>query len=187
MADDDLWVWPTTAPASGSVVLRAFQDDDVAAAVALSRDPYVSRIGTLGHDASEQEAGEWVAAQRSRLAQRVGFSFAVADRDTDACVGFAGLWLRTVDTGTASGGYAVVPAERRRGRATDALRALTAFAWTRGPVARVELHVEPWNTGSRRAAVRAGYVQGRLLPGGHEIGGEPRDVVEYTTRRPAPG
>ena len=181
---DELWAWPAVAPTAGGVRLRRFRDGDVPAARALSLDPYVPLIGTLPPRASVAQALAWVVAQRQRLAQRVGFSFAVGDRDGGACVGFAGLWLRHVEHGLATAGYAVVPAARGGGRASDALRALTAFAWTRPGVQRVELHVEPWNTASCRVAERAGYTAGELLIRGHEIGGELRDVVPYVLTRP---
>ena len=183
-APDRLWAWPPAPPTAGRVRLRRFRDADVPAAMALSLDPYVPLIGTLPPQASAAQALAWVAAQRERLAQRVGFSFAVADRDADDCVGFAGLWLRQVDRGLATAGYAVLPAARGAGRATDALRALTAFAWTRPGVQRVELHVEPWNVASRRVAERVGFVAGEVLVRGHQIGGELQDVVPYVLPRP---
>ncbi|MFQ1002226.1 GNAT family N-acetyltransferase [Modestobacter sp. SSW1-42] len=183
-AVEELWAWPAVAPTAGSVRLRRFRDGDVFAAMALSLDPHVPLIGTLPPQASAAQAMDWVVAQRRRPAQRVGFSFAVGDRDTDDCVGFAGLWLRHAASGLATAGYAVLPAARGAGRASDALRALTAFAWTRPGVQRVELHVEPWNLASCRVAERAGYAAGELLPAGHEIGGELRDVVPYVRARP---
>ena len=113
---EDLWAWPPAPPAAGSVRLRRFGDGDVFAAMALSQDPYVPLIGTLPPRATAVQAMAWVAAQRQRTAQRVGFSFAVADRDTDDCVGFAGLWLRQAGQGLATAGYAVLPASRGAGR-----------------------------------------------------------------------
>ena len=180
----ELWTWPAAPPAAGSVRLRRFRDGDISAAMALSQDPYVPLIGTLPLRASAAQALDWVVAQRRRTPERIGFSFAVGDRDTDDCVGFAGLWLRQVAEGVATAGYAVLPAARGAGRASDALRALTAFAWTRAGVERVELHVEPWNLASCRVAERSGYVAGDLLPRAHEIGGELRDVVPYVLTRP---
>ncbi|SDX60148.1 Protein N-acetyltransferase, RimJ/RimL family [Modestobacter sp. DSM 44400] len=180
---DGLWAWPVDCPASGGVRLRHFHDEDGAAAVALSADPYVPLIGTLPAHASAAQAAQWVTAQRGRLAERAGFSFAVADSGTDVCVGFAGLWLRQIETGVATAGYAIVPASRGGGRAIDALTALTAFAWTLPPVLRIELHIEPWNVASRGVAARVGYAEEALLPRGHEVGGELRDVLQYVMAR----
>ena len=181
---DALWTWPAAPPSAGSVRLHRFRDGDVFAAMALSQDPYVPLIGTLPSRASAAQALDWVVAQRRRPAERIGFSFAVGDRGTDDCVGFAGLWLRQVGQGLATAGYAVLPAARGAGRASDALRALTDFAWTRPGVHRVELHVEPWNVASCRVAERVGYVAGEVLARGYEIGGELRDVVPYVLPRP---
>jgi RimJ/RimL family protein N-acetyltransferase len=55
------------------------------------------------------------------------------------------------------------------------LQALTAFAWTISELHRIELYIEPWNTGSIRVAESAGYRDDGLLrshqqsvmPGGH--------------------
>lgn len=181
----ETWIWPSDPPRSGDVLLRAFRDEDADAVVSLARDPYIPTIGSIPFQASREEAADWIAAQRRRLQERAGFAFVIADRLSGTCVGFAGLWLRTIETGTATGGYSIVPEHRGRGLATSALRALTSFAWTRPPVRRVELHIEPSNTASRRAALRAGYREGPLLPAGHEIGGEMRDVIAYERTRPA--
>jgi [ribosomal protein S5]-alanine N-acetyltransferase len=183
----ELWTWPVQEPASGDVRLRPFRDEDAVAAAELSLDPYVPLIGTLPLHATAEQAAAWVSRQRRRLAERAGFSFAVAEPGTDVCLGLAGLWLRQVDQGVATAGYAIVPSARGRGRATDALRALTAFAWTLSPVDRVHLYIEPWNVASRRVAERVGYAERGLLPGGQEIGGERRDVLGYAVERPAAG
>ncbi len=180
---DGTWMWPSVAPRSGAVLLRRYSDADVPAVVAMSADPYVPQIGTLQANASAQEALDWIAVQHQRLHERVGFAFAVAAHDTDVCVGSIGLWLRTVDTGIATVGYSTVPEHRGRGVATDALRAVTAFAWTRPPVRRIQLLIEPWNTGSRLVAQRAGYREGELLPMAHEIGGRMRDVIVHEISR----
>jgi hypothetical protein len=43
------------------------------------------------------------------------------------------------------------------------LQALTAFAWTISELHRIELYIEPWNTGSIRVAESAGYRDDGLL------------------------
>jgi len=54
-------------------------------------------------------------------------------------------------------GYSVTPGERGRGLASAALTALACFAWTIPELHRIELYIEPWNTGSVRTAERAGF------------------------------
>jgi RimJ/RimL family protein N-acetyltransferase len=183
MTGNALPAWPTTPPAHGPVVLRAFRADDVDVAMELATDPYVPLIGTLPARATEAQALDWIARQQARWSEGRGFSFAVALADTDRAAGFIGLWLAELHEGRATAGYAVAPSRRGRGIASAALVALTDFAWTLPAVRRVELDVEPWNTGSIRTAERAGYGRDGLLDRHREIGGRRRDVLVYAAVR----
>jgi RimJ/RimL family protein N-acetyltransferase len=183
MASLEFPVWPAAPPASGSIVLRELTDGDVQLALALGEDPYVPLIGSLPAHPTTAEALAWIGRERTRYADRVGLSFAVADRETDAAVGVIGLHLRTLSTGRASAGYAVPSEQRGRGVATDALRALTEFAWSIPALHRIELHIEPWNTSSIHVAERAGYAREGLLRSYQEIGGTRRDLFLYAAVR----
>jgi ribosomal-protein-alanine N-acetyltransferase len=184
MAPADLPSWPEQGPAYGPVVLREFSYRDVPMARELSTDPYVPLTGSLPANASDQEAPDWVDRQRGRLAEGTGFSFAVAEADTDRAVGTIGLWLAPLAQGRATAGYSVVPSARGRGIAAAALIVLTSFAWTIPVLHRIELYIEPWNTGSVRTAERAGYEREGLLRSHQEIGGRRRDMLLYAAVRP---
>jgi ribosomal-protein-alanine N-acetyltransferase len=175
--------WPTRPVAYGPVVLRAFSALDVPMAMELSTDPYVPLIGSLPANASQQEAQDWVDRQRGRLAEGVGFSFAIAESDTDRAVGGIGLWLAHLAQGRAMVGYSVTPSARGRGIAAAALTALTAFAWSVPALHRIELYIEPWNVGSIKTAERAGYEREGLLRSHQEIGGRRRDMLLYAIIR----
>jgi RimJ/RimL family protein N-acetyltransferase len=109
-------------------MLRAFTDEDVHLAVELGSDPYIPLIGSLPAHPTAEQALAWVRRQHGRLAEGIGLSFVIADAESDNAVGAIGLWLANLPAGRASAGYAVSPAHRRRGIASSALRALTAFA-----------------------------------------------------------
>jgi ribosomal-protein-alanine N-acetyltransferase len=175
--------WPQQAPAYGLIVLRPFSEADVATARELSTDPYVPLVGTLSPDASARQAGQWIERQRGRLAEGAGFSFAIADARSGTAVGSIGLWTDCLADGRATAGYAVAPSARRRGFAVAALHALTGFAWTLPALHRVELYIEPTNTGSLRTAERAGYHREGLLRSHQPIGGSRRDMVLYAALR----
>jgi ribosomal-protein-alanine N-acetyltransferase len=175
--------WPTWPVACGPVVLREFSDLDVAMVMELSTDPYVPLIGSLPADASQQEAQDYVDRQRGRLAEGAGFSFAIAEADTDHAVGGIGLWLTQLAQGRATAGYSVTPSARGRGIAAAALTALTSFAWSVPVLHRIELHIEPWNEGSIKTAERAGYDREGLMRGHQEIGGQRRDMLLYAIIR----
>lgn len=176
--------WPVDPPAHGRVVLRAVTADDVGLVRALASDPYVPTIGTIPADADDDAALDWVRRQQSRHAEGAGFSFTVTEATTGQAVGHCGLWLRRLAEGRATAGYAIVPAERGRGLATDALSALTGFAWTLDGLERIELYVEPWNVASVRTAERVGYARVAVLPGHQRIAGQARDMLLLVALRP---
>jgi ribosomal-protein-alanine N-acetyltransferase len=176
--------WPTTPPVHGSVVLREFTDEDVHLAVELGADPYIPLIGSLSALPTAQEALDWIHRQRGRHAEGIGFSFVIADAETDKAVGAIGLWLQNLSAGRATAGYSVSPVHRGRGAASAALEALTTFAWSIPALYRVELYIEPWNRGSIGVAEASGYVQEGLLRSHQEIGGTRRDMLLYAMIRP---
>jgi [ribosomal protein S5]-alanine N-acetyltransferase len=178
--------WPTTPPACGSVVLRAFRDEDAHLAVELGEDPYIPLIGSLPAHPTAQQALAWIHRQQGQLAERGRFSFAIADAESDRAVGAIGLGLRDLEAGRATAGYAVSPLHRGRGIATSALQALTRFAWTIPALYRVELYIEPWNHSSIRVAEACGYRREGLLRSYQEIGGARCDMLLYAITRPRP-
>lgn len=149
----------------------------------LSQDPYVPTVGSLPAHSTPVEALAWLARQRQRHVEGSGFSFSIADLETDRSMGNIGLWLKELNTGRAQVGYAVAPNDRGHGMAADALCAVTTFAWTIAQLHRLELYNEPWNLASIRTAERAGYEREGLLRCHQEITGERCDMVLYAAIR----
>ena len=176
--------WPAEPPACGQVLLRAVEARDAAMAQQLSTDPYVPQTGSLPGNATMQEARDWVERQQGRHAEGAGFSLTIARRSDDFAIGHCGLWLKELNEGRASAGYALAPSERGCGYAAEALAALTEFGWTVPGVQRIDLFIEPWNIASIRTAERAGYVREELLVSHQLVGGERRDMILYSSVRP---
>jgi ribosomal-protein-alanine N-acetyltransferase len=181
--NDVLPPWPATPPRHGSILLRQFTDDDVHLAVELGQDPYVPLIGSLPAHPSAEEALDWIHRQQGRYTEGAGLAFAVADVATNEAVGTVGLWLRNLAAGRASAGYSVPASQRGRGVASDALTAVTSFAWTVPELHRIELYIEPWNGRSVHVAETAGYLKEGLLRSYQEIGGSRRDMLLYAATR----
>lgn len=176
-------LWPAVDPVCGSVTLRAFRPEDAPMAMELSQDPYVPTTGTLPLNATPDQAQHWIHRQQTRPMDGAGFSFAVVDTTDGRCAGFAGLWVRELPAGRAQIGYGIAPPFRGRHLAADALRAVTAFAWTIPELHRTELYIEPWNTASLKTAERAGYLREGLLRSHQEIAGQRRNMLLYSTVR----
>lgn len=178
--------WPAVDPSRGGVRLRRFRDGDAGMAIELSRDPYVPTVGSLPARATHGQALVWLERQRHIHVGGSGFSFAVADAETDRCVGEIGLWGWALEQGRAQAGYGVIPSARGRRIAATALLALLDFAWSIPALHRVELYIEPWNIASIRTAEYGGFHREGLLRSYQEIAGERRDMLLYAAvRNPA--
>lgn len=157
------------------LVLRPFAPTDAPLVVEASSDPYITATTTVLADPSPHEVQAFLERQHERARSGQGWSLAIADAATDQGLGQIGLWPD--GHGGASVGYWVLPSARRRGIATTALTCLSAWGLSQGGLDRLELHVEPDNEASLRAAAAAGYQREGLLPGHREIDGRRRDVL----------
>jgi ribosomal-protein-alanine N-acetyltransferase len=174
--------WPEPLPQCGAILLRPFRNSDLDLVAELATDPYLPLIGTVPASFTEAEALAYLDRQQQRLADGTGWSFAIAELETDRGVGGAGLWRH--EGGPATAGYAVAPVFRGRGYAKAALEALTRFAWTQPEIDQVDLFIEPENVASLAVARSCGYSERELVPGQVEIGGRRRDMIRYAAYRP---
>ncbi|MGN6686483.1 MAG: GNAT family N-acetyltransferase [Actinomycetales bacterium] len=165
------------------VRLRGFASSDIGLVLEAASDPLIPLITTVPSTPDRSEALAYLERQHQRLRDEVGYSFAIARRETDEAVGQIGLWLRNLDQARASVGYWVVASARRQGYAGEALRLLSDWGLTLPGVERLELYVEPWNDGSWRAAERAGYRREGLLHSWQRVGDERRDMFMYSRLR----
>lgn len=165
------------------VVLRAFDERDVGLVVSVAEDPLIPLVTTVPTSGSRSDAAAFIERQHARLATGAGYSFAIADAQSDEAVGQIGLWLGDIAEGRATIGYWIAPQHRRRGYATAALSTLTRWALTLDEVHRVQMFVEPWNEGSWREAEACGYVREGLLRSWRRVGSARRDMYSYSVVR----
>jgi ribosomal-protein-alanine N-acetyltransferase len=166
------------------LVLREWRDSDVGTVQEASGDPQIPLITSVPATDDEAEALAFITRQHDRLKTGAGYVFAIAD-SADRAIGHIGMFFVAGAAARASIGYWVVPSERRKGYAAEALRVLTAWAVNRAGLDRLELYVEPWNEGSWRAAESASYESEGLLRAWERIDGKPGDMFMYaqlTTR-----
>lgn len=176
-------VYPDEPLRHGPIVLRQFRKDDLELVQELSRDPYSVSIGTFPPDADEKAARTWIRGQSPRLADIIGYSFCIADAETDEGLGQAVMWPTDLAEGRATVGYFVAPRARGRRAASHALAALTEFAWRDPRLHRLEAYVEPWNGVSVHGVERVGYQHEGLLRERQPIDGGYRDVLLYSRLR----
>ena len=156
---------PTVLPRlrEGPVLLRAFERRDVDLVRSVADDPLVPLITTVPVSGSSEDALAYIDRQHRRLGTGAGYSFAIADAQSDRAVG-----------------YWVASPFRRRGYGRAALHALTTWALTLEEVQRLELYVEPWNEGSWRAAESCGFSREGLLRSWQQVGDARKDMYMYS-------
>ncbi|PGH45303.1 hypothetical protein COO58_13360 [Micromonospora sp. WMMA1996] len=162
------------------VRLRPFRRDDAPLIASVASDPLIPLVTSVPPSGAHEDIAAYIDRQHQRLTDGSGYSFAIADADTDEAVGSIGLWTNHISAGRASTGYWVAPHHRRRGYVRAALGALTTWARSLDDIKRLELFVEPWNEGSWRAAEACGYQREGLLRSWQQVGAERRDMYVYS-------
>ncbi|GMA38022.1 GNAT family N-acetyltransferase [Mobilicoccus caccae] len=168
------------------VTLRPFAERDAPLIRAVADDPLIPLITTVPTSSDPQDALDFIIRQNDRVRRGLGYSFAIADTTSDEAVGQIGLWTVGISSGRSTAGYWVATHHRRRGYLRAALSTLTTWAMGLGEIHRLQLHIEPWNEASWRAAEACGYEREGLLRSWQQIGAERRDVYVYSVIRPGP-
>ena len=163
------------------VQLRPWTPADAGDVLAACQDVEIQRWTTIPSPYTSADAVAYVSEVAPALWAQGGAVFAVIDRATGGLAGSIGA--HGIRDGVAHVGYWTVPAVRGRGLASDALRTLTGWFLREGGTARVELVVEPANTGSVRVAEAAGFTREGLLRQRLVLRGRRADVAMYSMLR----
>jgi RimJ/RimL family protein N-acetyltransferase len=139
--------------AGDELLLRPWRPEDVSVVVAAYSDPDIRQWH--GRTLTEQEAVVWIAARHEAWLREIGGDWAVL-AGTEI-VGRAALKRIDLADGRAEVGYWVLPASRRRGVASRAVRAVGDWALEELGLHRLELMHSTRNEMSCRVAGRAGY------------------------------
>jgi RimJ/RimL family protein N-acetyltransferase len=171
------------------VRLRPWRADDVDAVFAACQDPEIQRWTQVPVPYGRPDAEDFVRGMAPSTWADGGALFAVEARGDGALVGSTGLFYPR--DGFAEAGYWSAPGHRGRGFTVEALRLLCGWAFDQVGLRRVELHVDPDNTGSRGVAERAGFRAEGLLRQRFLHRGQPSDMLLYsrlaTDPRPVKG
>ena len=145
----------------GEWQIRSFRPEDAAAIAKYANNRAVSRNlrDRFPHPYSLRHAEVWIDLASAQMPET---NFAIAS--TTEAIGGIGLELgRDVHRRSANVGYWLGEPFWGRGIATEALRALTEYAFATFDLARLDAHVYEWNPASARVLEKAGYeYEGRL-------------------------
>ena len=79
--------------------LRPWRYDDAGLVLAVADDPLNPLVTTVPRDGRSASAAAYVERQHRRLEEGTGFSFVVADLETDRPMGSIGLWTGEIAWG----------------------------------------------------------------------------------------
>ena len=169
--------------ASPRLIARRFAPRDLAAFVAMRNDPDVARYQSWGNY-SEAEGQRFITELAGVEPGSAGwFQFALEDKATGAFIGDCGLDVSAVDPHLARIGYTIVPTHWNRGLATEAVIALTRYAFAHFPLERIEASLDPSNAPSRRVLEKAGFRRDGLFQNSSWFEGQWEDDLVYALGR----
>jgi RimJ/RimL family protein N-acetyltransferase len=116
---------------------------------------WVERFTMLPTSPDPAFLAEWLGRYEDgwETGDRAGFAIRADGR----AVGFAAYVRLELDGGQGEIGYVVAPAARGRGIASRAVALLTRWGFDELGLRRIELRIDPANSGSVRVAERSGY------------------------------
>jgi [ribosomal protein S5]-alanine N-acetyltransferase len=147
---DGMLSYPDPPLTDGEVVLRRWEDTDLACVEEASRDPVIPAGTTVPTLFTVSEGRAWIERQWGRADNGEGLSLAIAQMGLDEALGNINLLFRR-QPGTAAIGYWLVERARGRGLGSRAVALLARWALTDAGLSRIEALVEPDNFPSQRA------------------------------------
>jgi RimJ/RimL family protein N-acetyltransferase len=171
--------FPVEGLSDGVVRLRLPADSDVPRIVEACRDPEIARYTTVPSDYRPQHATEWMHRGLAGLAAGTDVHTVIATADGSDVLGTISLHDINRLTGRSVAGYLTAPWARRNGIASRSLRLLCGYGFDVLRLARIEVTIEPENSGSRATAEAVGFREEGLLRSYLEIAGARRDMLMY--------
>jgi len=150
--------------ATERLLLREFAEEDWARVLAYQSDPRYLRFyewETRTSDDARAFVGMFLGWQHEQPRRR--WQLAVTLRDSGLLIGNCGIRQAHADVRCAELGYELDPAYWGQGYATEAARAMLAFAFGELGMHRVQAEVIAENTASARVLEKLGFrIEGRL-------------------------
>jgi RimJ/RimL family protein N-acetyltransferase len=183
--DDTVGGPPAVELTDGRLLLRPWRPDDADWVDAVCQDPEIQRWTRIPVPYTRVDA-EWFVTEFASRAWERGeeFHFAVVDVASGQGLGSVALVLVPGAPGVGEVGYYTAPAARGRGVAADSVGLLVDWAFDVVGLVRLELHIDPRNTGSLAVARRCAFELEGVLRSRTEHRGERRDVAIHARLRP---
>jgi ribosomal-protein-serine acetyltransferase len=165
----------------GGCHLRPLEEsdaDELARLVEANRAYLARWLPWAAGDTSAAAYVELIRGWRRQLEEDNGFQAAIVDRD--AIVGVIGFHRIDWANRATSIGYWIAEAGQGRGTVTEAVRAITTYAFEVWQLNRVEIRAATGNTRSAAIPLRLGFVHEGVLRGVERHGDSFKDLAVYS-------
>jgi len=165
-------------------ILQAGDGAMMSEAINASVDELCPWLSWVCDGQSIEESERYARKMAAKFIERSEFIFAILDRPSGGYMGNAGLHPRNHTLPSYEIGYWLATNYTGHGYMTEAVAALTTFAFDTLQAKRVELRCDPENKGSAAVAERTGYqLEGHLKKAMRNHAGELRDTLIYAQIR----
>lgn len=171
--------WGAQLPtlAGQRIALRALGDDDVPGLFAIFSDPEVMRHWDSPPLKSTADAAALFRDIREGFETRRLFQWGISDQTDGRVIGTCTLFRLDRSHRRAEIGFALGRRYWGKGLATEALRALIAFAFEQLNLHRLEADADPRNDRSLRLLERQGFKREGYLRERYHVDGEIQDAI----------
>jgi RimJ/RimL family protein N-acetyltransferase len=171
------WGDDLPALAATRVVLRRIRPGDVPDLFTVFSDPEVMRYWDGVPMTAIEDASAYLAHIDDSFRARTLFQWAIAEQATDRLLGTCTLLHLSTTHRRAELGFALGQAHWGQGVATEAVRALIAFAFRDLDLHRLEADADPRNDRSLRLLEKLGFRREGLLRERYHVASELQDAV----------
>lgn len=127
-----------------------------------------------------QEANEFIVANRLNWIKNTAYGFGVFDRQNDAFVGMVAINEIHLTSNMASIGYWVADNHQGLGYATEALKAIIEMSFAQLAFTRLEIICDPKNLLSHKVAQKCGAIEEGVARNRFLFSGKPKDGLVFS-------
>jgi RimJ/RimL family protein N-acetyltransferase len=141
------------------LIARRFDPRDLEVFVAMRADPQVALYQNWSEYSLEDGRTRLAEVALKNPGEPGWFQIALEHRETGQFIGDCGLRILESNERLAQIGYTIVRSHWGQGYATEAVKALTAYAFASFPIHRITASVDPRNVASCRVLEKSGYAK----------------------------
>lgn len=146
------------------LLLRPLAEQDIPAWFARATDAESAALAGDPIPASIEEGQAWLARHRQRFAEQTALRWAITPTNATESLGTIGLTLPAPGAATAALGFVIARAHWNRGLASEAARAVIAYAFETLGLEALEAEALRRNAPSRRVLGKLGFRHLRAVP-----------------------